>query len=345
MNMKRVSFPRLIYRMLRKSIWRRNSFSVEMNYLSRSEVLSKLSLDSAMSIEFPAIDERFVGLSATFAKREMFVLKNCILDTESGRVFLRRDSKHFAYAEFSSEWPKENVISEIEFPKRDKIQWMSRASVGLPKINYYHLTTHWLGNAIELSSRSHPIILSPYSHSLAEQIVESHSLNFLKAQTRWIEVDELSMINLGPIGYLHPTDRDKILQDRPNKNQGNNTKRLYVSRRRSSRSLQNEKKIEELLSAVGFDIIYAENLKYSQQVSIFSNARIIVGPHGAGMTNAIYAPAGAIILEVMPDFRINRCIEWQSLVCNQKYARIIYSKSEPSDVLCERILVEIDKYE
>lgn len=38
-----------------------------------------------------------------------------------------------------------------------------------------------------------------------------------------------------------------------------------------------------------------------ESMRIFSTATLMVGPHGAGFSNMIFAPAGAVVLEVMPD--------------------------------------------
>lgn len=337
------TFLKAIYGIVRRLILLDNNFSVELNYLRQSDVISRRKLDDALELEFPSVDDAFVGLSTSFAKREIIVLKKCILDTKSGRVFVKSDSGRLIYFESSSEWPKETILSEIEIPKKEIMQQISVGSIGLPRINYYHMTTHWLGNIIELSSQAHPIILTPYSNSLAEQIIGSYSLKVMTAETRWVEVDELSMINLGRIGYLHPTDRERIVQKRSPTS--SNIKKVYISRRRSSRSLPDERIIEELLYGCGFEIIYAEDLTYAEQVRSVSSAKIIVGPHGAGMVNAIYAPPRAKIIEIMPDFRINRCIEWQSFVCSQSYTRILYDKHQPAEILRDRIMDEIEHCE
>lgn len=206
------AFLKAIYGIVRRLILYENNFSVELNYLRQSEIISRRKLDDGIELEFHPVDETFVGLSASFAKREIIVLKKCILDTETGRVFVKSGSGKLIYFEASSEWPKENILSEIKIPTKEVMQQVSAGSIGLPKINYYHMTTHWLGNTIELSSQAHPIILTPYSHSLAEQISGNYSLKVMIAETRWVHVDELSMINLGRIGYLHPADRERIAQ-------------------------------------------------------------------------------------------------------------------------------------
>jgi hypothetical protein len=38
------------------------------------------------------------------------------------------------------------------------------------------------------------------------------------------------------------------------------------------------------------------------QVRIFSNAQVVIGFHGAGLTNALYMPRGGVVVEVVPSF-------------------------------------------
>jgi capsular polysaccharide biosynthesis protein len=150
------------------------------------------------------------------------------------------------------------------------------------------------------------------------------------------------MINLGPIGYLHKEDRkliQSIIQSDHQK-----TKKIYVSRLNSSRSIPGERELEIELTKRDFIVLHAEELSYNEQVNMFSNAKLVVGPHGAGMVNAIYSGQEAHILEIMPRSRFNRCIEWQSAICGQTYDRIFYSVEDDKSELTKRILKFIDSY-
>ena len=61
--------------------------------------------------------------------------------------------------------------------------------------------------------------------------------------------------------------------------------KIYVSRRKSSRGPSNELEVENELRALGFEILFPEELSFAQQVFVFSNASFLIGPHGAGLTN------------------------------------------------------------
>lgn len=72
--------------------------------------------------------------------------------------------------------------------------------------------------------------------------------------------------------------------------------RVYISRDRArNRRVKNESEVIDLLDRNGFTRVFAEELPVSNQVTLFSNASVIVGPHGAGLTNMIWANQANII--------------------------------------------------
>ena len=87
---------------------------------------------------------------------------------------------------------------------------------------------------------------------------------------------------------------------------------VYVSRRDSPlRRLLNDDELALRLEAEGFRTLVASELSVADQIRAFSRARVIVGPHGAGLTNLVFAPRGALVVEIvsatiahMEDFRV-----------------------------------------
>ncbi|MBN2084365.1 MAG: glycosyltransferase family 61 protein [Anaerolineales bacterium] len=84
------------------------------------------------------------------------------------------------------------------------------------------------------------------------------------------------------------------------------SRRLWISRNRARyRRLQNEEEILALLSREGFEKVELEGLTFLEQVDILSQANAVAGPHGAGMTNLLFAPHGARVLELFPPEFVN----------------------------------------
>jgi hypothetical protein len=74
---------------------------------------------------------------------------------------------------------------------------------------------------------------------------------------------------------------------------------VYLSRRRSDRSFTNEADVEAMMSAKGFAVIYSEDLDVAQEIALFQQADIIVGPHGAGLCNLVWVKPGTRVVEIL----------------------------------------------
>ena len=102
---------------------------------------------------------------------------------------------------------------------------------------------------------------------------------------------------------------------------------IYISRKRSSRSLPNESHYEETLMKEGFEILFLEDLDFRTQVSYFQNAKVIVGPHGAGLANLAWANPGTKVFELMPDDFYNPCYSYLASKLELEYLLVKYSDS------------------
>ena len=65
---------------------------------------------------------------------------------------------------------------------------------------------------------------------------------------------------------------------------------IYIARSGGThRSITNELKVISTLEKMGFVIVYPGKLSFVEQIATFANAKIIVGPTGAGMANIVFA--------------------------------------------------------
>lgn len=100
--------------------------------------------------------------------------------------------------------------------------------------------------------------------------------------------------------------------------------RLYLSRRNSPRRrLANEEAVEALVLRHGFQIVRPEELSFPEQALLFSQATAVVGPHGAGFANIVFASPGARILELFHPQHRAANYESISRILGLNYRRII----------------------
>jgi len=82
-------------------------------------------------------------------------------------------------------------------------------------------------------------------------------------------------------------------------------KRIYVARGAAPRRrVLNEAAVETLLKAHGFISVNPGALSFADQVALFADAEIVVGPHGAGLTNCVFMAPGGALIELTHDKRV-----------------------------------------
>jgi capsular polysaccharide biosynthesis protein len=80
-----------------------------------------------------------------------------------------------------------------------------------------------------------------------------------------------------------------------------NTAPFYISRRDSKRrAMANELALEEALAARGVKPIILTGLSFAETVRLFRDAPLVVGAHGAGFGNLVFAKPGRKVVEILP---------------------------------------------
>ena len=94
-------------------------------------------------------------------------------------------------------------------------------------------------------------------------------------------------------------------------------KRIYISRADATvnRRILNESELIEVLKGYGFDICLLANMSVAEQVDVFNQAEIVVGAHGAGLSNLVFCQPGTKVLEFFPEKYVRHAYYD---ICNQR---------------------------
>ena len=82
--------------------------------------------------------------------------------------------------------------------------------------------------------------------------------------------------------------------------------RIFISRKQRRRVI-NEDELVAVLSKFGFKSIAPESLSVAEQISLFAAAEVVIGAHGAALTNTVFCSPGTKVIEIFAPDYVNPC--------------------------------------
>jgi hypothetical protein len=122
-----------------------------------------------------------------------------------------------------------------------------------------------------------------------------------------------------------------------------NYKYILVSRSAGKRRLLNENILYNAIKIYGFKRVFFEKMTYKKQFEISSNAKIIIGYHGAGLSNAFFMKKNHHLLEIVNQSYNHPFFKIYTSVLQLKYKKFICTKNL-SNLNGECDSIEIVKY-
>lgn len=122
-------------------------------------------------------------------------------------------------------------------------------------------------------------------------------------------------------------------------------KKVYISRGKSkSRKILNEVDLLLMLKKYKFEVVFLEEHTVENQYRIFSEAKVIIAQHGAGLTNCLGSKGAHIIELFNPDWPMNM---YSLLVseCGNSYYRINCKCINTTQPQSSDIIVDLAKVE
>ncbi|KAG8069688.1 hypothetical protein GUJ93_ZPchr0006g44143 [Zizania palustris] len=84
---------------------------------------------------------------------------------------------------------------------------------------------------------------------------------------------------------------------------GDGKPRLLIISRKNSRRFLNEREMAQTAAAMDFDVRIAEPDQHTDMSTfarLVNSADVMIGVHGAGLTNMVFLPRGAVLIQVVP---------------------------------------------
>ena len=127
--------------------------------------------------------------------------------------------------------------------------------------------------------------------------------------------------------------RDEILDAVSGESVSNDENNVYVSRANAiERQVLNEKEVMDVLSEFGFSRYLLENRSVAENARLFAEADVVVGPHGAGLTDIIFA-GDCTLLELFGE-KVKEPYELLAETLGIEYEPI-YCTAEAADIVMD----------
>ena len=111
-------------------------------------------------------------------------------------------------------------------------------------------------------------------------------------------------------------------------------KKIYIDRSDSTsnvkhlRTIKNEDEVKNYLSGIGFENVRLGEYSFKDQISIFENAEVIVGLHGAGFANIVFSKPNVKIIELKKRSHQGKEIENLAKSNNLSYKYLKFDSSD-----------------
>ncbi len=302
------------------------------------EKMTKLNDSTIVQYEFPKNFPLSFRRSKTFEQRYVYTLKDVVVSPKSGLSWFPEGliiEESVGSLLRITGWG--GILHEPLLPVA-KLQ-IDDPVVVCPPTGYFHWLFEILPNVSRvLASIPEVKILIPstspaYVLDALRLILgaDRFTRNVLSA-SKPVRVQNLIMPSVEVYsGFVHPDDVQHIRLNVKTRVSvaSEGSPLVYVSRKKvEKRRVGNEGELEERLRSMGFEILTCEDISFVKQIASFSQARIIVGLHGAGLSNLVWSQNECSVVEIFPHGFFNDCYARLALTLGFEYR---YVECTPSD--------------
>ncbi len=102
------------------------------------------------------------------------------------------------------------------------------------------------------------------------------------------------------------------------------SERIYISREKASyRRIVNDEEVMSFLEKFGFRSVKLETMSVAEQAACLAAAKVVVAPHGAGLTNLVFCTPGTKVIEIFSPIYVPSCYWMISNLCGLEHYYLI----------------------
>ena len=106
-------------------------------------------------------------------------------------------------------------------------------------------------------------------------------------------------------------------------------RKIYLSRKDAPRRrMVNEADMTRRLRKIGFEILQLEGMTIAEQQALLGSARVVVAEHGAALTNIVWCPTNATVVDIHPSVPAMPCYKILAELRGVRYIPVFVARSE-----------------
>jgi hypothetical protein len=298
---------RLRQRLLRSLTRSGIPWPFEIGLLNPLEADYVVSATEVLPAEVRVIDPVLPELTPTghyWSAIRTYRLANVTVDPSSGLVFA--DDRLIPQSGDGLRDPSDIALLSSALPRaRSAIPSTLGPVIPVPGTHYkyYHFLIEVLPRLL-LAHETTPdarVLLSEPVPDYVRMALDAIGLPYILVPAQALRGCEATLCDPASFGWPHPGYLP-LLRGLPvgiaSPGAAQQPSRLYISRSGSARTLHQEEDLERYLESHGFQVARLEDHDWTSQVRMFRSAEIVVAPHGAGLANTVFMPAGGRVVEL-----------------------------------------------
>lgn len=244
---------------------------------------------------------------------------------------------------FKKRWNLKSSLSHLDllFAKAGEGARKKVALLGSSQVSFYHFVTEVVGDWWFLKQMGYresdfaAIVVHGHRKDWQEEILDKLGIPVLKRRYHY-EVKERHVDLVVP--YRTKGDAVSVpswmcdalwselgggLVDRAG------SRRIYLSRKDAPRRrMTNEAELTQRLKRLGFEIRHLEGMTIAEQQELFGSARVVVAEHGAALTNIVWCPANATVVDIHPTVPAMPCFKILAELRGLRYIPVFVAQSK-----------------